>query len=110
MARPSAAWLVQRYESLAQLSMEMLEAARQGRWDELTGLEGKRSILVSELSQDSNPGEMPVEISSRVAELIRKILEADAETTALAGSWQEELQGLLKSMSTERKLSDTYGV
>ncbi len=103
-----ATWILQRYEAFALLSEQMREAARHGQWDELVELEQKRVPMLSELRTDSG-GAVPDAISARVSELIRAILAADEETTSLALSWRGELQELIASLGTERKLFQAYG-
>lgn len=103
------AWIVQRYEAVAQLAGKMLEAARHGQWDELVGLEQQRAAVLSELMADAAQGAIPNEVADQVAGLIGAILEKDAECTVLAQAWQDELKALLGSLNTERKISQTYG-
>jgi flagellar protein FliT len=103
-----AAWILQRYEALALLSEQMREAARHGQWDELVELEQKRDPMLSELRTDGGEA-IPDAIAARVSELIRSILAADDETSSLASSWRGELQELIASLGTERKLFQAYG-
>lgn len=103
-----AVWILQHYEALVQFSGQMLEAARHGRWDELVELERQRDSVLSELRTDAAQAAIPDAASERVAELIEAILIADKETDALVRAWRVELQALLGSMNTERKLSQTY--
>lgn len=103
-----AAWVVSLYETAAQFSSRMLDAASQGRWDELVELERQRDSVLSELKSDAAQAGIPPEATEAVKKAIGAILAADAETEALARAWQVELKGLLGSMNTERKLLDTY--
>lgn len=102
-------WIVQRYETVAQLAGKMLEAARHGQWDELVVIEQQRSEVLSELMMDAAQGKIPDVVADQVARLITPVLEADAEIASLAKEWQEELKGLLGSLGTERKISKAYG-
>lgn len=104
-----ASWIVQHYEAAAKLAGMMLEAARHGQWDEMLELEQQRAAVLSELMADAAQGAIPNEVADQVASLIEAILQADAEITALAKAWQDELKGLLGSMGTERKISQAYG-
>ncbi|MFA5242433.1 MAG: flagellar protein FliT [Sulfuricella sp.] len=104
-----SAWIVQRYEAVALLAGKMLETARQGQWDELVELEQQRAAVLSELMADAAQGAIPDEVADQVAGLIGAILEKDAECTALALAWQDELKALLGSMGAERKISQAYG-
>lgn len=103
------AWLIQRYDEFYDLSAQMLAGAREGRWDDLPDLEQRRADLLHELQQDGRQGAVPVSASSRIAELIESIQVMDAETRDLVEAWQAEMHALIGSLSTERKLSDTYG-
>lgn len=103
-----AAWILQRYEALALLSEQMREAARRGQWDELVELEQKRVPILSELRTDGGEA-IPDAIIARISELIEAILVADDETGSLASSWRGELQELIASLGTERKLFQAYG-
>ena len=105
-----AAWIVQRYEAVAQLAGKMQETARRGQWDELVEIEQQRSALLSELMADAAQGKIPDAVADEVARLIAFILEADAEIASLAKAWQEELKELLGSIGTERKISQAYGI
>lgn len=104
-----AAWILQYYEAVALLSGQMLQAARQEQWDELVELEQKRVSVLSELRADAAKEAIPDEVAARVSELIKAILVADSETSLLALAWRGELQELLASMGTERKLFQAYG-
>lgn len=104
-----ATWIVQRYEGVALLAGKMLEAARQGQWDELVELEQQRAAVLSELMADAAQGAIPGEAAEQVAGLIGAIVEKDAECTALARAWQDELKALLGSMGAERKIFQAYG-
>lgn len=103
------AWILQHYEAVAQLSGRMLEAARKELWDELIELELQRNSVLSELKSDVGQAAIPGEATEQVAKLIGSVLAADKEIEVLARAWRDELQGLLGSINTERKLSDTYG-
>ncbi|BCB26948.1 hypothetical protein SKTS_18340 [Sulfurimicrobium lacus] len=103
-------WLIERYEKIAQISSQMLQLARSGQWNELPLQEQKRVAIVTELKSGVCSGVTLGDGPSRkLADLIGAILKADAETQSLAESWRGELQGLLGSMNTERKLLDAYG-
>lgn len=104
-----ASWILRHYEAVARFSAQMRDAARHGQWDELVELERQRDSVLSELKSDAARAAIPDAAAEQVAELIGAILKADAETDALARAWHVELQGLLGSMSTERKLLDAYG-
>lgn len=104
-----ANWILQTYKAVAQLSVQMLEAARNGQWDDLVTLEQKRDSVLTELRADATEAAIPDVVADQVSELIKAILAADSETGSLALSWRGELHELLDSMGTERKLFQAYG-
>jgi flagellar protein FliT len=93
-AQPSLA-LIERYRQIAQLSREMLAAARREDWDEVARLETvcqgaieqlKRAALIEPLNA--------LEQRRRVA-LLREILQDDAQIRIRAEPWLLELERLL---------------
>lgn len=97
------------YAEIARLSAGMLDAARNGQWDDLGVLESLRAGQVAGLKDAIANGDTPRDIAQEVAQLITKTMAADAETLSLAGEWKGELQELLSSIGTEKKLARTYG-
>lgn len=97
------------YEQVLQFSGRMLEAARSSDWSGLLQLEQKRGeVLASVMRLDRGEPVEPA-LAARKTNLIRAILSADTETKVLTESWMQELQGILGSIGTERKLSQVYG-
>ena len=100
--------LVALYEQALVLSQAMREAAQRGLWDELLAVAQRRAPLMAEIEAcPFDPGAEAV-ADRRIAALIRAILEADAETDQLTRSWMGELQGILSSVATEKRLQDAY--
>lgn len=102
-------WLLQHYAQVAQFAEAMLEAARHERWDELVDLEQKRASLVAELMAEKPHDAIPADVAEKIKPLIQAILEKDAESSARAQAWREELKALLGSIGAERKISKAYG-
>ncbi len=96
------------YEDLWLLTQQMLNAARNGDWDVLIEVEIKRNAMVERLmAQDEAAVTNTVE-QQKTGEIIRKILAADSEIKTLTEAWQGELQEILGSIGTEKKLSKAY--
>lgn len=97
------------YEAVAEITDQMLAAARAGDWDQLTELESRCFNHVQTLKD----GEAPVALSGRTRErkvaIIHKILADDREIRNLTEPWMAQLSALINSSSTERKLSNAYG-
>jgi flagellar protein FliT len=83
------------YRAIEQASQDMLEAARQGNWDEVLKLEGACAVLISQLKMNaarSALGEDEAQFKSRI---MQRILVNDAEIRQLAEPWLEDLDALL---------------
>ena len=96
------------YEHALSLTRDMLQFARNGDWDNLVKLESDRTRVIDELrvhdaspSRDSSAG--------RKREIITEILKLDEEIQVLSQDWMHELRDILGSVSTEQRLSRTYG-
>lgn len=101
--------LLERYDEMWRLSQQMLEFARQGDWDRLIELEQSRAAIGESLAaREDESLWRPAEREKKRA-LIRSILDADTEIKALTQSWMGELQEILGSIDTEKKLHKAYG-
>lgn len=86
----------------------MLEAARQGRWDELAGFVQTRASLTQQLMEQESQDLWESEEQNQRNDLIRYILATDEEIKILTKSWMNELQERLGSVGTEAKLQKAY--
>lgn len=97
------------YENLWLLTQQMLNAARNGDWDVLIEVEINRNALVERLmAQNETAAVMNTVEQHKTGEIIRKVLAADSEIKTLTEAWQGELQEILGSIGTEKKLSKAY--
>lgn len=95
------------YRHLLDCAHAMLQAAREERWDDLTALDEDRLRAYSSLVNDGTNGGSPSE-DRACAELIKKILECDEQTSALVIAWQSEMAEVLGTMDNSRKLANAY--
>ncbi len=86
------------YESLSELTGSMLNAARQGDWDDLAVLEQRCQAYVGSLMQTEPVRLNENEQRTKVA-IIRTILQNDAQIRALA---EPRLHQLQQSLSLSR--------
>jgi flagellar protein FliT len=98
------------YETVADITDQMLTAARKGDWDLLASLESRCTNQVKILKLEDNPV-TPVAgaLRERKIRIIQKILADDREIRNITESWMAQLSILMNSSSTERKLSKAYG-
>lgn len=104
----NSAQLLTRYEDVWRLTQQMLDLAQRGDWDHLTALERERAAIVDQLARLEEEKIWGAVEGARKGYLIRAILEADAEIKALTESWMGELQEILGSIGTEKKLQTAY--
>ncbi len=87
--------LLNYYEAIEQASQSMLEAARQGNWDEVIKLEGACALLISQLKHAANEHPLGAEETQLKSKIMQRILVNDAEIRNLAEPWLEDLDGIL---------------
>lgn len=104
----NSAELLKQYDAIWRLTQKMLEAARQEEWDQLIELEQARAAHIDAMMKQESEILWTQEEQFQKGELIRKILAADEEIKTLTATWMGELQEMLGSIGTVKKLSKTY--
>lgn len=104
----NSAELLERYDAISQITQDMLEAARHGKWDELAGFVQTRASLTEHLMMQESPDLWGAEEQNQRNDLIRSVLAADEEIKILTKSWMNELREQLGSVGTEAKLNKAY--
>lgn len=98
------------YASLSVLTGQMREAAVQGEWDTLIGIEHQCSRLVSAMKQVDAETELDAAEYQLKLQLIAKILADDAEIRSRTQAWMGQLQLDMQSNRQEQLLLNAYGV
>ncbi|MCE9638738.1 MAG: flagellar protein FliT [Betaproteobacteria bacterium] len=96
------------YESISRLTRQMLAAARNGDWDGLVRHERECSGLFARLMNGEDQRPRGTDFQRRKAELIRGVLDDDAEIRLLVEPWMANLAILLGHAGRQRRLSQTY--
>lgn len=96
------------YERALALTRDMLTFARNGDWDNLVKFESDRSRVV-ELLRVQDPSPAHDAGIARKREIIAEMLKMDEEIQLLSQDWMHELRDILNSVSTEQRLTRTYG-
>lgn len=86
----------------------MLNAAQNGDWDALIEGEIKRNALIDRMMVNNESAIMNTVEQQKTGEIIRHVLAADSEIKMLTEAWKSELQEILGSIGTEKKLSKAY--
>ena len=96
------------YESLSELTGNMLNAAREGEWDHLAALEQRCQGYVGSLMQAAPVPLSENEQRTKVS-IIRAILQNDAKIRALTEPRLHELQQRLSASRASKRSVEAYG-
>jgi flagellar protein FliT len=83
------------YEAIEQASADMLNAARNGHWDEVVKLEGACVLLISQLKAAAREAPLNADATKAKSRIMQRILVNDAEIRHLAEPWLQELEHTL---------------
>jgi flagellar protein FliT len=101
--------VISSYESLSAITSRMSEAAVQGEWDQLIDLERQCSRQVALIKTMDATTTLDEPSRQRKAQLIKKILEHDADIRKRTTLWMAQLQGIMQSNRQEQRLQQAYG-
>lgn len=87
--------LLDYYEAIEKASAEMLAAARAGNWDEVVKLEGACAVLIAQLKNAAQSGQLMHSEAKEKSRIMQRILLNDAEIRHLAEPWLEDLDHLM---------------
>lgn len=86
----------------------MREAAVQGEWDQLVGIELQRSMLVATMKPVDAEARLDEATRQRKNQLISKIQADDIEIRNLVQTWMDQLQLSIQSNRQEQRLQQAY--
>ncbi len=98
------------YEAVAAASRDMLEAARSQDWEGLAEAERRCAAVIEVLKASDAEARLDGDQRQQKAEIIRRVLADDAEIRRLVDPRMRELERLLGTAGTRRRLDDTYRV
>jgi len=87
--------LMNYYEAIEKASQDMLEAAREGNWDQVVKLEGACALLIAQLKNTAADKPLPADEAELKSRLMQRILLNDAEIRHLAEPWLEDLDHMM---------------
>jgi len=102
------------FEYMARISTRMVDAARNGEWDELVKLEQDMAAIRDSLIADDRNGRTPTTPLSETeqqykANLIRQMLDNQEAVVAHVRPWMEEARDLLGNQTRNRSVNKAYG-
>lgn len=99
--------IVERLQQILQCSSEMLEAAREERWDELVALEATRAGLLR-AHADATADPRSIDDPETVADYLGKILEASAGVVELGERHRQRLAADIADSRRQRRVVGAY--
>ncbi|RZT09030.1 flagellar protein FliT [Duganella sp. CF402] len=97
------------YAAMADLTEQMVQAAKRSDWDALVLLEQRCAAHVQTLREHEPPQPMSGAERERKIELIRQMLNADRQIRDLTMPWMAQLSKLINATGTERRIVTAYG-
>lgn len=101
--------VIENYESLSALTAQMREAAVCGEWDMLVALEKQCQQHVAAMAPVDAAAKLDEPSRQRKIQLIKNILENDADIRNRTMGWMEQLKQIIHSNRQEQRLQHVYG-
>ncbi|MES2760394.1 MAG: flagellar protein FliT [Pseudomonadota bacterium] len=97
------------YETVSDLTGQMLQAAQLRDWENLAVLESHCASHIQSLKDGEPVAALTGDTRARKVAIIHQILAHDREIRNLTTPWMAELSALINSSGASRKLSVAYG-
>lgn len=97
------------YEMLSTLTGQMRDAAEHGEWDKLVSVEQQCRQQVATMKPVDAVATLDESARQRKIQLIKKILEDDAEIRNHTETWMDQMQRIMQSSRQEQRLQQAYG-
>lgn len=101
--------VIENYESLSTLTAQMREAAVRGEWDQLIDLEQQCRQYAAAVKQADASATLDEPSRQRKVQIIKKIMENDADIRSRTAAWMGQLQRIMQSNRQEQRLQQVYG-
>jgi flagellar protein FliT len=98
------------YESVCDLTGQMLHAAQERDWENLAALESHCAGHISTLKAGEPEAlALPEALRARKVKIIHQILRYDREIRDLTSPWMADLTALLNGNGIQRRAAQAYG-
>lgn len=97
------------YEQMSALSARMVEAARANDWERLIDLERTVAGLRDSLMQEADNATADPREAEKKRDLIRQILQDDAEVRRHTEPWMEHVRRFLSGGARKQQVDRAYG-
>lgn len=97
------------YETVSEISGQMLQAAQSRDWENLVALESHCASQIQCLKDGEPATPLTGPVRARKVAIIHQILADDRQIRDLVTPWMADLASLINSTGASRKLSAAYG-
>ncbi|PHM73792.1 flagella biosynthesis regulatory protein FliT [Xenorhabdus kozodoii] len=101
--------LLSAYQRILSISEQMIELARNEKWDELVDMEITYLTAVEIVTLLSKNADAPISLQQQLTKILQAALDNEKETKRLLQRRLNELSDLIKQESRKQLLHDTYG-
>ncbi|MBC8950129.1 MULTISPECIES: flagella biosynthesis regulatory protein FliT [Xenorhabdus] len=101
--------LLSAYQQILSLSEQMIDLARNEKWDELIDMEITYLKAVEVVTLLSENSDAPISLQQQLTKILQTVLDNEKETKRLLQKRLNELSDLIKQESCKQRLHDTYG-
>ena len=109
MTRADTEHLQSTYAELGCTTGRMLDAALEGRWEDLVALERQCAELIATMSRLETEDPLPESVRASKVTMIRKVLADDAAIRNITEPWLQQLGSMLGANRHSQRLLRTYG-
>ncbi|MCT8344918.1 MULTISPECIES: flagella biosynthesis regulatory protein FliT [Photorhabdus] len=101
--------LLSAYQRILSLSEQMLNLAKNEKWDELVDMEITYLKAVEVISHSSISSTVSLSLQQKMTNILQIILDNENEIKKLLQQRLDELSKLIKQASQQQLLNDSYG-
>ncbi|PHM61064.1 flagella biosynthesis regulatory protein FliT [Xenorhabdus ishibashii] len=101
--------LLSAYQQILSLSEQMIDLARNEKWDELVDMEITYLKAVEVVTLLSENSDASISLQQQLTKILQTVLDNEKETKRLLQRRLNELSDLIKQESCKQLLHDTYG-
>ncbi|WP_237387159.1 flagella biosynthesis regulatory protein FliT [Xenorhabdus sp. Sc-CR9] len=101
--------LLSAYQQILSLSEQMIDLAKNEKWDELVDMEITYLKAVEVVTLISENSDAPISLQQQLTKILQTVLDNEKETKRLLQKRLNELSDLIKQESCKQLLHDTYG-
>lgn len=96
------------YESILDITGQMLVAAQNSQWDQLICLEQECKSLTKKLVANKLDKKLSNELQKKKIDIIHQVLRHDAQIREITEPWMLRLQNILNTAGRKRNLQQAY--